>query len=100
MDQQQPSDPGAVLIYSLQQAVTSHGVFSCISFPNRNIEKKVAFSGVIYLSPRSPNFSPSRQNGRQVRDPGTGAFRHSMLNLVKLFPTIRLTLLGSDFLCS
>ncbi|GBL93469.1 hypothetical protein AVEN_59671-1 [Araneus ventricosus] len=48
------SDLGAVLKYSLRQAVTSHGVFSCIPFPSRNIEKRVAFSG-IYLSPRSPN---------------------------------------------
>ncbi|GBM20195.1 hypothetical protein AVEN_216624-1 [Araneus ventricosus] len=47
------SDPGAVLKYALRQAVTSHGVFSCIPFPNRNIEKWVVFSGIIYLSPRS-----------------------------------------------
>ncbi|GBM32496.1 hypothetical protein AVEN_273277-1 [Araneus ventricosus] len=47
------SDLGAVLKYSLRQAVTSHGVFSCIPFPSRNIEKRVAFSGIIYLSPRS-----------------------------------------------
>ncbi|GBO12838.1 hypothetical protein AVEN_82548-1 [Araneus ventricosus] len=52
----------AVLKYSLRQAVTSHGVFLCIPFPSRNIEKRVAFSGIIYLS---PNFSPNRQNGRQ-----------------------------------
>ncbi|GBM66502.1 hypothetical protein AVEN_23768-1 [Araneus ventricosus] len=52
------SDPVAVLKYSLRQAVMSHGVFSCIPFPSRNIEKRVAFSGIIYLSPRSPNLSP------------------------------------------
>ncbi|GBM86296.1 hypothetical protein AVEN_207988-1 [Araneus ventricosus] len=56
-----PSDLGAVLKYSLRQAVTSHGVFSCIPFPSGNIEKRVAFSGIIFLTPRSPN----RQNGRQ-----------------------------------
>ncbi|GBN06622.1 hypothetical protein AVEN_192320-1, partial [Araneus ventricosus] len=55
------SDTGAVLKYSLRQTVTSHGVFSCIPFPSRNTEKRVAFSGIIYLSPMSPN----RQNGRQ-----------------------------------
>ncbi|GBM55135.1 hypothetical protein AVEN_205846-1 [Araneus ventricosus] len=37
------SHPGAVLKYSLRQAVTSHGVFSCIPFPNRNIEKGLHF---------------------------------------------------------
>ncbi|GBL75315.1 hypothetical protein AVEN_194531-1 [Araneus ventricosus] len=62
------SDLGAVLKYSLRQAVTSHDVFSCIPFPSRNIEKRVAFSGIIYLSPRSPN----RQNGRQVCRQGQG----------------------------
>ncbi|GBL85754.1 hypothetical protein AVEN_193198-1 [Araneus ventricosus] len=60
-----PSDLGAVLKYSLRQAVTSHGVFSCIPFPSGHIEKRVAFSGIIYLSRRSPNLSPNRQNGRQ-----------------------------------
>ncbi|GBN43154.1 hypothetical protein AVEN_116822-1 [Araneus ventricosus] len=53
------SDLGVVLKYSLRQAVTSHGVFSCIPFPSRNIEKRIALSGIIYLS-------PNRQNGRQV----------------------------------
>ncbi|GBM26714.1 hypothetical protein AVEN_125001-1 [Araneus ventricosus] len=81
MDQQHSSVPCAVLIYSLRQAVTPHGVFLCIPFP---IEKRVVFSGIIYLSRMSPNFFPSRQVHRQVSNPGTGAFRHSMLNLVKL----------------
>ncbi|GBO46435.1 hypothetical protein AVEN_201116-1 [Araneus ventricosus] len=40
--------------------------FERISFPNRDIEKRVAFSGIIYLPSRSPNLSPIRQNGRQV----------------------------------
>ncbi|GBM68976.1 hypothetical protein AVEN_24375-1 [Araneus ventricosus] len=52
------SDPGAVLKYSLRQAVSSLGVFSRIPFPSRNIQKRVSFSGIIYLS-------PNRQNGRQ-----------------------------------
>ncbi|GBN17953.1 hypothetical protein AVEN_200465-1 [Araneus ventricosus] len=90
-----PSDPNTVLIYSLRQAVTSHGVFSIfkrIPFRNRDIEKRVAFSGL----------SICRQVSKmipKVRDPGTAAARHFMLNLVflSLLPTIRLTLLGSDF---
>ncbi|GBO09467.1 hypothetical protein AVEN_172860-1 [Araneus ventricosus] len=36
-------------------------IFKRIPFPNRDIEKRVAFSGIIYLWPRSPNFWPSRQ---------------------------------------
>ncbi|GBL92959.1 hypothetical protein AVEN_54608-1 [Araneus ventricosus] len=56
-----PSDPVAVLIYSLRQDVTSHGVFRIfnrIPVPNRDIEKRVAFSGIIYLL-------SSHQNGRE-----------------------------------
>ncbi|GBN36008.1 hypothetical protein AVEN_158732-1 [Araneus ventricosus] len=79
------SELGAVLKYSLRRAVTSHGVFSCIPFPRRNIEKRIAFSGIIYLS---PNLSPNRQNSRQVCREGHGCHKsgwgHSMLNLVKL----------------
>ncbi|GBO05095.1 hypothetical protein AVEN_85475-1 [Araneus ventricosus] len=33
-------------------------IFKRISFPNRDIEKRVAFSGIINLSPRSPKWSP------------------------------------------
>ncbi|GBM39416.1 hypothetical protein AVEN_97030-1 [Araneus ventricosus] len=67
-DEQHTSDLVAVLKYSLRQAVTSHGVFSCIPFPSRNIEKRVAFSGIIYLS-------PNRQNGRQVCHQGHGCHK-------------------------
>ncbi|GBL88697.1 hypothetical protein AVEN_195676-1 [Araneus ventricosus] len=73
VDQRRSSDLSAVLKYSLRQAVTPHGVFSSIPFPSRNIEKRVAFSGIIYLSPRSPNLSPNRQNGRHVCRQGQGA---------------------------
>ncbi|GBM73294.1 hypothetical protein AVEN_7276-1 [Araneus ventricosus] len=40
--------------------------FKRIFFPDRDIEKRVAISGIIDLSPRSPNLSPSHQNGGQV----------------------------------
>ncbi|GBN18078.1 hypothetical protein AVEN_217813-1 [Araneus ventricosus] len=60
-----PSDLSAVLKYSLRQAVTLQVVSSCIPFPSGNIQKRVAFSGIIYSAPRSPNLSPNLQNGRQ-----------------------------------
>ncbi|GBN62180.1 hypothetical protein AVEN_63531-1 [Araneus ventricosus] len=40
-------------------------IFKRIPFPNRDIEKRIVFSGIIYLPPRSTNLSPSRQNSRQ-----------------------------------
>ncbi|GBN39822.1 hypothetical protein AVEN_63647-2-1, partial [Araneus ventricosus] len=49
-------DPRPALIDSPRQAVTSHEfsrTFKRIFFPNRDIEKRVAFSGIIDLSPRS-----------------------------------------------
>ncbi|GBN34321.1 hypothetical protein AVEN_162879-1 [Araneus ventricosus] len=52
-----------------------------IFFPNRDIEKRVAFSGIIDLSPRSPNLSP--KSGVQARS--------SLTYLCKtLFPNTRL----------
>ncbi|GBN55048.1 hypothetical protein AVEN_161786-1 [Araneus ventricosus] len=97
----------AVLIYSLRQAVTSHGVFSYIQaflrkpFPNKDIEKRVAFSGIIDLSPRSPNLSPSSQNDSQVRPQGQGSRKGRCPSLHTYpcktpFPTVRLARQESD----
>ncbi|GBM38723.1 hypothetical protein AVEN_176845-1 [Araneus ventricosus] len=48
----------------------------------------------------SPNFSPSRQNGRQGQGSRRGCCRSSHTYPCKiLIPTIRLTFLGSDFPC-
>ncbi|GBM28106.1 hypothetical protein AVEN_176599-1 [Araneus ventricosus] len=51
--------------------------FKRIYFPNRDIEKRVPFSGIIDLSPRSPN----RRNGLQGQGPKPG---HPILTPVKL----------------
>ncbi|GBN55765.1 hypothetical protein AVEN_132763-1 [Araneus ventricosus] len=75
-------------MYFPRQAVTSNGVFSRtlkrIFFPNRDIEKRVAFSGIIDLSPRSPNLSPSSSGslGVQARPSHTYPCK-------TLFPNIR-----------
>ncbi|GBO01950.1 hypothetical protein AVEN_160131-1 [Araneus ventricosus] len=40
--------------------------FKLLSSPNTDIEKRIAFSAIFDLSPRSPNWSPSCENSRQV----------------------------------
>ncbi|GBN44096.1 hypothetical protein AVEN_200748-1 [Araneus ventricosus] len=63
--------------------------FKRIFFPNRDIEKRVEFSGIIDLSPRSPNMSPkgslslSPRSGVQSRPSHTYPCK-------TLFPDIRL----------
>ncbi|GBO18897.1 hypothetical protein AVEN_201044-1 [Araneus ventricosus] len=80
-----PSDPNAVLIYSLRQAVTSHGVFSYI---------QAYFLFLIEISRKGSHFLESsicRQDGqicRQGRGPRMAAARHSMLTPVKLPPQL------------
>ncbi|GBN55725.1 hypothetical protein AVEN_108092-1 [Araneus ventricosus] len=72
VDQDSPPDLGAVLKYSLRQAVTSHGVFSCIPFLVEISRKGLHFrESSIYR--HLPNLSPNCQNGRQVRRQGQGA---------------------------
>ncbi|GBM60962.1 hypothetical protein AVEN_90166-1 [Araneus ventricosus] len=72
--------------------------------PNRDIEKIPAPLRSHISSPKSPNLSPSRQNGcqvcRQSQGSRLGYCPSSHTYPCKtLFPTIRLTLMGSDFPC-
>ncbi|GBN01866.1 hypothetical protein AVEN_264159-1 [Araneus ventricosus] len=63
--------------------------------PNRDIEKIPA---PLRSHISSPDFSPSRQVCRQGQGSRWGCCRSSHIYPCKtLFPTIRLTLLGSDF---
>ncbi|GBN58545.1 hypothetical protein AVEN_140624-1 [Araneus ventricosus] len=72
----------------------------CIFSPNRDIEKIPAPSRSHISSPKLPNFSPSCQDGRQSQGSRRGCCRSPHTYPCKtLFPTIRLTLLGSDFPC-
>ncbi|GBM71720.1 hypothetical protein AVEN_83481-1 [Araneus ventricosus] len=69
--------------------------------PNRDIEK-IPVPLRSHIS--SPNFSPSCQDGRQVLSQGQGSRRGCCRSshtypCKTLFPTIRLTLLGTDFPC-
>ncbi|GBO46436.1 hypothetical protein AVEN_45175-1, partial [Araneus ventricosus] len=70
----------------------------------RNIEKIPAPLRSHISSPKSPNLSPSCQDGLQVCRQGQGSRRSCCRSshtypCKTLFPTIRLTLLGSDFPC-
>ncbi|GBO25815.1 hypothetical protein AVEN_31292-1 [Araneus ventricosus] len=68
--------------------------------PNRDIVKIPAPLRSHISSPKSPNFSPSRQDFRQGQGSRRGCCRSSHTCPCKtLLPTIRLTLLGSDFPC-
>ncbi|GBO17058.1 hypothetical protein AVEN_183057-1 [Araneus ventricosus] len=70
------------------------------SSPNRDIEKIPATLKSHISPPKSPNFSPSRQDGCQGQGSRRGCCRSSHTYPCKtLFLTIRLTLLGSDFPC-
>ncbi|GBM63885.1 hypothetical protein AVEN_249972-1 [Araneus ventricosus] len=65
--------------------------------PNRDIEKIPA---PLRSHISSPNFSPSCQVCRQGKESRRGCCRSSHTYPCKtLFPTIRFTLLGSDFPC-
>ncbi|GBM52750.1 hypothetical protein AVEN_238723-1 [Araneus ventricosus] len=82
----------------------SSSTFKHISSANREIEKIPAPLRSHISSPKSPNLSPIRQDGRQVCHQGqesrSGCCRSSHTYSCKtLFPAIRLTLLGSDFPC-
>ncbi|GBM98248.1 hypothetical protein AVEN_228440-1 [Araneus ventricosus] len=65
--------------------------FKPIFFPNRDIEKRVAFSGIIDLSPRSPKWSlsSSPRSGVQARPSHTYPCK-------TLFPNIGLVRQESD----
>ncbi|GBO41283.1 hypothetical protein AVEN_236847-1 [Araneus ventricosus] len=68
--------------------------------PNRDIEKIPAPLRFHVSSLKSPNLSPSRQLRRQSQESRLGYCPSSDTYPCKtLFPTIRLTLLGSDFPC-
>ncbi|GBM56040.1 hypothetical protein AVEN_34739-1 [Araneus ventricosus] len=72
--------------------------------PIRDIEKIPATLRSHISSPKSPNFSPSFQDGRQICRQGQGSrrgcYRSSHTYPCKtLFPTIGLALLGIDFPC-
>ncbi|GBM34869.1 hypothetical protein AVEN_25812-1 [Araneus ventricosus] len=74
----------------------SSSTFKRISFANRDIEKIPAPLRSHISSPKSP----SLQDGRQGQGFRRGCCRSSHTYPCKtLFPTIRLTLLGSDFRC-
>ncbi|GBM16355.1 hypothetical protein AVEN_179372-1 [Araneus ventricosus] len=75
----------------------SFSTFERISSANRDIEKIPAHLRSHILSPK---LSPSRHDGRQGQGSRRGCCRSSHANPCKtLFPTIRLTFLGSDFPC-
>ncbi|GBN59027.1 hypothetical protein AVEN_96872-1 [Araneus ventricosus] len=63
--------------------------------PNRDIEK-IPAPLISHISSPKP---PSRQVCRQGQGSRRAAVCHLILTPVKLFPTIRLALLGSDFPC-
>ncbi|GBM93627.1 hypothetical protein AVEN_56961-1 [Araneus ventricosus] len=79
----------------------SSSTFKRISSANRSIEK-IPVPLRSHIS--SPNLSPSHQDGRQVCRQGQGSRRGCCRSshtypCKTLFPTVRLTLLGSDFPC-
>ncbi|GBN36503.1 hypothetical protein AVEN_23365-1 [Araneus ventricosus] len=57
-------------LYALVRLImTSHGIIHYIlyiSSPNRDAEKITSFSGIFDMSPKSPNWSPGFETGRQV----------------------------------
>ncbi|GBN52073.1 hypothetical protein AVEN_106981-1 [Araneus ventricosus] len=59
----------------------SSSIFERIFFPNRDIDKRVAFSGIIDLSPRPP----SLQNGHQARCQGQGS-QNGLCPLLHAYP--------------
>ncbi|GBN63210.1 Eukaryotic translation initiation factor 2A [Araneus ventricosus] len=76
----------------------SSSTFERISSPNRDIEKIPAPLRSHISSPKSPNLLPSRQDSRQVYWSKPGCCQSSNTYPCKtLFPTTRLTFLGSDF---
>ncbi|GBN79217.1 hypothetical protein AVEN_204213-1, partial [Araneus ventricosus] len=73
----------------------SSSTFKRITSANRDIEKIPA---PLRFHISSPNFSPSRQDGHQGQGSRRGCCQSSHTYPCKtLFPTIRLTLLVSDF---
>ncbi|GBN47645.1 hypothetical protein AVEN_208466-1 [Araneus ventricosus] len=97
VDQHTHSVNQALSLYSFSGRPSRHmelsTTFKCIFSPNRNIEKIPAPLRSYISSGKSPNLSPRSGNQTWL------LLVIPTYSCKTLFPTIRLTLLGSDFPC-